>query len=74
MQEGEIFAFLGAYLAKKLPPVLHNPFFECVVCMAPWYGSVLYWLIWHKSIPECLVVIIGSMGLNFIISKMMDHG
>lgn len=70
MKEGEIFGFLGNWLYEKLPEVLHNPVFDCVVCMAPWYGSILYWTIWHGQVVEWLVVVIASMGLNSIIGRL----
>jgi hypothetical protein len=73
LQDGEIFSFIGGYFYRVLPPALHNPFFECVICMAPWYGSIIYWVVWHNSIIECFTVILSSMGLNYIISKLIDH-
>lgn len=69
MMEGEIFGFLGDWLAKVLPDRLHNPVFECVVCMAGIYGIMLYWLIWAGSVKEWLVVNVAAIGLNSILVK-----
>lgn len=77
MKEGEIFGFVNNWFAN-LNEKLKQPLFECPVCQAPWYGSVLYWLIWGLwlnvgSWQEWLVVIIGAMGLNAIINQMMPN-
>ena len=74
MQEGEIFGFIGNWLSDHLPPKLHNPFFECVVCMGPWYGSVAYWVLFHNSVGDWLATVILLVGFNYIISKQLSHG
>jgi hypothetical protein len=55
---------------------LSQPIFDCPVCMAPWHGTYLYWLIpWQRiGLPAhdwvaWLVVIIGALGLNSIIIR-----
>lgn len=69
MRKGEIFGRLGDLLYKILPPVLHNPVFECVVCMGFWYSSLVYWLVWpDRDIIEWLVTSISVVGLNSILS------
>lgn len=69
MQDGEIFSFLGD-LFNRLPRALHNPTYECPVCMTPWYGSALYWLVFHVSIIDWIVTVIAAMGLNAVILKL----
>lgn len=69
MQQGEIFSFVGDLFAK-LPAPLHNPTFDCVICMGFWYGSISYWIIWHQSVKEWLIVGICVVGLNTILSKL----
>lgn len=70
LQEGEIFGWLGDLLAKILPDKLHDPFFECVVCMAGIYGALIYWIIWHVSVKEWLVINLSAIGLNAIINQL----
>jgi hypothetical protein len=76
MSEGEIFEGLGKFFEKHLPKAIHPAVFGCNVCMTPWYGTLLYWLIpWQKlgltvsNWLEWPVVIIGSMGINIVINK-----
>jgi len=73
MQQGEIFSALGD-LFSKLPPKLHQPLFECPVCMGFWYGSLAYWIVYHNSVKEWLIVAICTVGFNFIISKLITDG
>lgn len=69
LQPGEIFGRLGKWLEKHTPSQLHPALFECNVCMAPYYGTALYWLIYRNSIAEWLIVVIVSMGFNIVINK-----
>lgn len=70
MQPDEIFGKLGDWLEDHLPDAVHPAVFGCNVCMCPWYGSVLYWLIpWHHALWQWPVVIIGAMGVNVVINK-----
>lgn len=76
MQENEIFEGLGKFFEKYLPKRIHPAVFACNICMAVWYGTLLYWLIpWHQlnltvnSWLEWPVVIIGAMGINIVINK-----
>jgi len=86
MQEGEIFGKLGAWFERNLPEKLKQPVFDCPVCMCPWYGSIIYWLVFAPMTIESLrpiriivpigtwiewiVVVIAAMGFNAIINKM----
>jgi hypothetical protein len=72
MQEGEIFGGLGRWLERNTPTKIHPALFECNVCMCPWYGSVLYILIYGINIGWPLVVI-GAMGLNIVINKLSNN-
>jgi hypothetical protein len=69
MQEGEIFAMLGDWFNNNLPEKIHQPVFECNVCMTPWYGSVIYVLIWGVN-WQWPVVVIAAMGINVAINKL----
>jgi hypothetical protein len=66
---------------KHLSECWQQPLFACNVCLSPYYGSVIYWLLWgfHWS-PfyqaginhwvEWIVVIIGAMGFNAALNKL----
>jgi hypothetical protein len=75
MKPGEIFESLGYWFEKNLPEKIHPAVFSCFVCMCPYYGSLLYWLIWGLWLhvaqwQEWLVVVIAAMGLNGIFSHL----
>lgn len=75
-QEGEIFESASKWLERVLPERIHPAVFACNVCLTPWYGTALYWLIpWEKvgiqestliAWPVCIVV---AMGFNIVINK-----
>lgn len=70
MQPDEIFGKLGDWLEDHLPDKIHPAVFACNVCMAPHYGTVLYWLIpWQHELWQWPVVIVGAMGVNVVINK-----
>lgn len=72
---GEIFGFVNKL---NIPERLQDPLFACNVCMTPWWGTNLYWLIWHPNVDrdfnlfwiEWLVVVFSAMGLNGIVNKL----
>lgn len=71
MQEGEIFGKLGDWFEKNTPESIHPPLFGCNVCMTPWYGSVLFLIIYGPSLAWPIVVI-AAMGLQSAIN-LLNH-
>lgn len=76
MQEEQIFERLGKFFERVLPEAIHKPVFDCFICMVPWYGTLLYWLIpWQRiGLPESTLVgwpvaVIVAMGFNIVINK-----
>jgi hypothetical protein len=43
---------------------------DCPICMTPWYGSGVYWIIWGNSWQEWLIVIFAAAGLNTVFVKL----
>ena len=70
MQEGEIFGKLGNLFNRILPAWMHNPIYDCPVCMNFWYGVPLYWLIYGSNWRECFIVAIAGIGFNCIITRL----
>ena len=66
-QEGEIFGFVQKWEIRIGKPF--QAMFGCNVCMSPWYGSVLYLVIWGVS-WQWPVVVISAMGINAAINKL----
>lgn len=67
-QEGEIFGFVQQWESKL--GKLFDPLFGCNVCQTPYYGSILYWLIYGTSWQNWLIVVICAMGINAMINKL----
>jgi hypothetical protein len=80
MREEQIFEGFGDWLGRMLPEAIHKPIFSCPICMVPWHGSILYWVIsWDRigvgrgaqnNILQWIVVVIVAMGINIVIMKM----
>lgn len=77
MQEGEIFGFVTKWGEKHLSECWQQPIFACNVCMSPYYGSIIYWVLgwlrpewWSTDWVEWPVVVIGAMGINAAINKL----
>lgn len=73
-QEGEIFEGIAKWFEKNTPSAIHPALFDCNICMTPWYGSVLYLLIYElwlnvASLPNWFVVVICAMGINVVVNK-----
>lgn len=69
MKPKEIFEQLGYALGEWLPEKIHPPVFECPVCMSPYYGTILYAILWGLDwwvIPTVIV----AMGINAMINKL----
>lgn len=64
-QEGEIFGFMQRYSDWKIAPAL----FDCNVCMTPWWGSLLYVIIYGINC-KWPVVVFSAMGINAAINKL----
>ena len=60
-------------LFKWVPEFWQKPIFACSVCMTPYYGSVVYWLIWGNSVREWVIVVISAMGLMAVFVKMFPY-
>lgn len=69
MQEGEIFGWLGD-LFERLPNIVHQPLYDCQVCMVPWYGTIIFFIFWPGDLTSWIMTIIPAMGVNAVILKL----
>lgn len=69
LQEGEIFGGIGNWIYRTFPKKMHPPLFECNVCCTPWYGSLLYILIYGVNI-QWPIVVIAAMGIQVVVNKL----
>lgn len=71
MWEGAIFDFIRKFGDKYLHEKLQKPIYDCPICAVPYYGSLIYWLLFHVSWQDWAVTIIVSMGINTVFVKLM---
>lgn len=57
-------------IGGKWPEWLQAPIFDCPVCMAPYYGTIIYWVALGNDWKEWIIVILSSLGLNAIFIKL----
>lgn len=50
-----------------------KPFFECPICMAPHYGTAIYWLLFGNNWKEWLIVIFIAAGINTVYVKLFPE-
>jgi hypothetical protein len=67
-----IFGNIGERL-QSLKQSIRFPLYDCPICMTPWHGTVWYWIIYHGSIKEGLIVVIVAMGVNATLVKLFDR-
>lgn len=70
LQQGEIFGKFGDALYDNLPEKMHDPVFNCPVCMTPWHGTLIYWLIFGYGVEDWLITVVSAMGLVVVILKL----
>lgn len=71
MQPNEIFGALGRWLDKHLSDAIKPPVYGCNVCMSPWHGSYLYWLIpWEHTLAWWPIIVISAMGLQVVYNNL----
>mgnify|MGYP001147184337 CR=1 FL=1 len=65
-----ILGFIGNWLERKYPLWLRFPICECPVCMQPYYGGVIYWMVWGQSWQEWILCIGVAMGIATFFTKI----
>ena len=52
-----------------LPSYIRKPFFECPVCMTPWWGMVVYLLAHYSGIEEFAELTISRLIFTVLVSS-----
>ncbi len=68
--EGMLLEGLGDYLKLRLGEKIYKGLFGCFICACFWWGSLIYWIVWHNSFKEWFIVVIAAMGVNATIAKL----
>ncbi len=75
MLKGNIFGFIRTKVFVALSDYWKKPVFDCNICMTPWYGTAVYWLIvlsgkWESDWKDWLICIFIAGGINTVLNKM----
>lgn len=46
--------------------MLYKPIYGCPICMEIWWGSLIYWIFFHNSFREYVLVLFASAGMSVI--------
>lgn len=74
-QEDEIFESFGYWVDDHVKnEKWRQPIYACNVCMTPWYGSVVYWLlavfVFNGNIIEWILSVLCAMAFNIVLNKL----
>lgn len=70
--DGMILGPVSRWLSYRIPTWLQFILWACPVCMTPYYGSAVYWTLWHNSVLEWIVCIMGALGVSAIILNFQN--
>lgn len=76
--EGMILSFIAETLFE-IPTFIKKPLFECVICMTPWYGLVIYFFCarlsaWDGSVFSVVITLLVASGINAVLSQFIEDG
>ena len=67
-----IFSFIR-YQLEKLPLYLHNPLYNCLICMGGIYTLILYPILYHSFDFNTFITMLMVIGINTIISALIQR-
>lgn len=56
----------------KPKTMLHKPVYGCPICMSPYWGTGLYWLIYGFSWQGWLLVVFTAAGISVLYVLLID--
>lgn len=72
MQDGNIFGKIRVWFGS-VNPFWKKPLFDCPACMTPWYGTILYWVVYCDSVFEWIIVVAAASGINAMASFLIPE-
>lgn len=70
---GMVFGFIPELIPELLPKQIRKPLYDCVVCMTPWYGTLICIIFNNQlhvdSLLEFVLTIFIAAGINVLIDK-----
>lgn len=72
MLEGMIFGKVRVWFSN-LKEFYQKPLFDCPICLCPYYGTAIYWLLFGNNWKEWLIVIFIAAGINTVYVKLFPE-
>jgi len=72
MTEGMIFHFLYKWFKTWLPEPLWKPVFSCPICMTPYYGTIIYLILYRISVLDGIFTVLTAGGLNCVFVYLLE--
>jgi len=70
--EGMIFHFVYKWFKTWLPQYLWKPIFSCPICMTPYYGTIIYLILYKISWIDWTFTITTAGGLNCVFVYLLE--
>ena len=67
--EGMIFEDIKKYI--KPEGKLYKPIYGCPICMTPWWGTIIYWIFFHVSFINWLLVVGTASGISVVFVVLL---
>lgn len=51
---------------------LHKPVYGCPICMSPWHGTYLYWMLYHVNVVDWVTTVFTAAGFSVLWVLAID--
>lgn len=68
-----ILGFISRWLMYRIPVFIIKPLYACPVCMTPYYGTIVYIIMWKFDVADWGLTLFASMGLSGIIVSFIPE-
>lgn len=69
---GMIFGRVQTWFAP-LRTGMKKMLFSCSICMTPWWGTGLYWLLFHQTWQDWLLTVFVAGGISTVFVKLYPY-
>jgi hypothetical protein len=70
--EGMIFHFVYKWFKTWLPEPLWKPVFSCPICMTPYYGTIVYLILYKTGVVDWIFTIFTAAGMNCVFVFLLE--
>lgn len=65
---------INEWVKKIIKPdtFFHKPIYGCPICMTPYWGTALYWIIYHNGIMDWLITVFSAAGISVLYVLLID--